>query len=237
MNLNTLLAKKLAVSVGFFIYAGLFFPCFSQVPSVIETIRIPVWAQVDVYPELQEAFNKDDATGYDYAISEIKKIAPFLVQGMVYGWNFEYTPKDSERNVEEYFELTEINPLGYEVYSIQYESPWIEDNKFSCWCSYSRNSFQVQTYYMWASIKNPKIQGRGYGQLSKGCEGIKDAAEEAVKDAVRDYYREILKNKPKEISGAVLIRYQPQLGVDAGRYMINLDFFLECGTIIEYTRY
>ncbi len=216
-------------------------PVYSQVPSVIENIRISLWAQTDAYPELEL---KDDSdayenygTGYDYAISEIKKIAPFLIQGMVYGWNFTYTPYDSGRNVQEYFELTEINSFEVEKYNITYQSPWISDNKFQCWCEYKRTPFQIQDYYSWTSINNPKIQGRGYGSLAKGFDGIKDACMDSVKNAVRSYYRDIVKNKPKEITGAVLIRNQPQIGVDAGRYMINLDFFLECGSIIEYTRY
>ena len=214
---------------------------FCQVPSVIEHIRIPVWAVADAYPELElkddSGAYKNHGTGYDYAVSEIKKIAPFLIQGMVYGWNFVYTPQDSARGVKEYFELTEIHPLDVDTYNITYESPWIFDNKLQCWCEYSRTEVQVQNYYYWATIKNPKIQGRGYGSLSKGFEGIKDACMDAVKNAVREYYRQIIKNKPKEIEGSVLIRSQPQLGIDAGRYMINLDFFLECGTINEYTRY
>ena len=44
-----------------------------------------------------------------------------------------------------------------------------------------------------------------------------------------------IKNKPKEITGSVLIRKQPLLGIDAGKYTIKLDFFLECGTIRYYT--
>ena len=41
----------------------------------------------------------------------------------------------------------------------------------------------------------------------------------------------------QEITGSVLIKKMPTMGIDAGRYMIKLDFFLEYGRIKEYTEY
>ena len=32
----------------------------------------------------------------------------------------------------------------------------------------------------------------------------------------------------------ILIKNQTTMGIDSGRYVINLDFFLECDRIIEY---
>lgn len=209
---------------------------WAQTPSVIEHIRIPLWAELDAYPGSEQA--QDSEAGlYDYPISRIKEVAPFLVSGMVYGWSFTYTPSDKSRNVEEYFELTEIQPLNppYEV--ITYVSPWVQDNRLNCWCEYTRTEPQIQNYYLWSSIQNPVIHGRGYGKLDKGFDGIRDAAEDAVKEAVRDYYRSVIKNKPKEITGSVLVRNIPTIGIKAGQYIINLDFFLECGRILEYKLY
>lgn len=209
---------------------------FAQTPSVIEHIRIPLWAELDAYPGSAEA--QDTSAGvYDYPISRIHEVAPFLISGMVYGWNFVYTPSDKARGVEEFFEITEIQPLNPPYEKITYVSPWIQDNRLNCWCEYTRTEPQIQNYYLWSSIQNPVIHGRGYGKIEKGFDGIKDAAQDAVKEAVRDYYRAIIKNKPKEISGAVLVRNIPTIGIKSGQYIINLDFFLECGRILEYKLY
>ena len=116
-------------------------------------------------------------------------------------------------------------------------SPWIQNNKLNCWCEFTRNEFQIQNYYLWSSIQNPTIQGLGYGSVYLGFEGIKEAAKDAVKQAVREHYRTLIKNKPQEITGSVLIKKMPTMGIDAGRYMIKLDFFLEYGRIKEYTEY
>lgn len=211
-------------------------PLFGQTPSVVRHIRIPLWAELDAYPELEEA-RDTDSEQYDYPVKSIREVAPFLVGGMVYGWNFSYTPSDKARGVEEYLEITEIVPSDYLKGGITYVSPWIQNNRLNCWCEYTRNDSQIQSYNLWNSIKNPVIHGRGYGELSDGFDGLKAAAFDSIKTAVREHYRAVIKNKPKEITGAVLIRDLPTIGIDAGRYVINLDFFLEYGKIIEYSVY
>ncbi|MBR1640096.1 MAG: hypothetical protein IJ688_11985 [Treponema sp.] len=240
----------------FFILVFLIFPAdfFAQVPSVIQNIRIPLRAELDAYPaivqekdldqapeqELEQGAAKSQAKEdgqYDYPIRSLKETAPYIIGGMVYGWEFYYTPSDKQRNVEEILEVTEIVSAEYLKSGIEYSSPWIQDNYFNCWCSYRRNESQIQNYNLWASIQNPIIQGRGYGSVRDGFDGLKTAANDALKNAVRSYYRNLIKNKPKAITGKVLIRNLPQIGIDAGRYVINLDFFLECGKIVQYEVY
>lgn len=208
---------------------------FALNPSVIEHIRIPLWADLDAYPGSAEAQKGTDL--YDFPSSRIRQIAPFLISGMVYGWEFVYTPSDKARNVEEYFELKEIQPLTPEVEKITYAYPWVEDNKLNCWCEYTRTESQIQNYYLWNSIQHPVIHGRGEGKLELGFDGIRDASEDALKNAVREYFRKIVKNKPKEIRGSVLVRDIPTIGIKSGHYIINLDFFLECDRILEYKTY
>lgn len=208
----------------------------AQTPSVVKNIRIPLWAELDAYPGLEEAYDKD-AEQYDFPIKRMRTIAPFVLSGMVYGWNFVYVPSDKARGVEEYFEVTEVVSSDVIKGGITYSSPWIENNNLNCWVEYTRTDSQVQNYNLWSSIQNPVIGGIGYGSIEKGFDGIEEAARDSLKSAIRNYYRKLVKNKPKEISGSVLIRNLPTLGIDAGRYVINLDFFLECGRIVEYSVY
>ena len=224
--------KELFATAVFF----LALPLFSQTPSVIRNIRLPLWAELDAYPGLEASGGKDEGQ-FDFPISQIHKIAPFIINGMVYGWNFVYVPYDKARGVEEYLEITEIVSADVIRSGITYVSPWISENTLNCWAEYERTDSQIQSYNLWASIQNPVIGGIGYGSVEKGFEGIEEAARESLKDAIRNYYRKTIKNKPKEINGSVLIRKFPTLGIDAGRYVINLDFFLECGKIIEYRVY
>lgn len=209
---------------------------YAQTPSVVRNIRLPLWAELDAYPGLELSGGENEGQ-YDFPISQMRKIAPLIINGMVYGWNFVYVPSDKARGVEEYLEITEIVPADVIRGGITYTSPWIENNNLNCWVEYTRTDSQVQSYNLWASIQNPVIAGIGYGSIEKGFEGIEEAARESLKAAIRNHYRKIIKNKPKEITGSVLIRKFPTLGIDSGRYVINLDFFLECGKIVEYSVY
>ena len=232
------LKSKASSKIPFFLIILLFFSgtLFAQTPSVVRNIRLPLWAELDAYPGLELSGGEDESQ-YAFPVSQMQKIAPFIINGMVYGWNFVYVPSDKARGVEEYLEVTEIVASDVIKGGITYSSPWLENNNLNCWVEYTRTDSQVQSYNLWASIKNPVIGGIGYGSIEKGFEGIEEAARESLKAAIRNYYRQVIKNKPKEITGSVLIRKFPTLGIDSGRYVINLDFFLECGKIIEYSVY
>lgn len=238
--------QKLKFYIFLILFAGGML--YAQTPSVVRNIRLPLWAELDAYPGLFPVNDETDGQSenqnevrnegqYDFPVKQIRKIAPFIISGMVYGWNFVYVPYDKARGVEEYLEVTEVVSSEVIKGGITYVSPWISDNNLNCWVEYSRTDSQVQNYQLWSSIQNPVIGGIGYASVEKGFEGIEEAAREALKDAIRNYYRKTIKNKPKEINGAVLVRDFPTLGISSGRYVINLDFFLECGKIVEYSVY
>ena len=51
---------------------------FSQHEDFQKRIRIPLWAELDAYPELEEA--QDISAGqFDYPINRLKAISPFLI--------------------------------------------------------------------------------------------------------------------------------------------------------------
>ena len=53
------------------------FSLFSQEISIMEKIRMPLWAELDAYPELKEA--QDTSAGqFDYTISRIKTLSEFI---------------------------------------------------------------------------------------------------------------------------------------------------------------
>lgn len=207
----------------------------AQELSFQRKIRLPLWAQLDAYPGLEKP--DYDAGVFDYAIRQMKAITPFLLNGMVYGWEFDYTPSDKLRGVPEYFEAKEIRSFEAESKKIFYEQPWFDQSKVHCWANFERDEGMVQSWNQWADVKNPRIMGIGGGKVSKGFDGIQEAAQNALKDAVRNYYRKILKNKPKQITGRVLINKIPAILINSGEYQLQLDFFLETGIIKEYQNF
>ncbi len=209
---------------------------FSQHEDFSERIQLHLWAEIDAFPELKE--NQEPYKGdFSFAMSRLGKIGPYLLNGMIYGWSFSYTPSDKLRGVEEYFEVKEINTIKPSDGKISYKKPWIQDNLLHCWLEFVRTPQMIQNLNAWTSINTKKIQGKGSGKLSLGFAGIQEASENALKDAIRSYYREILKNKPKQIDGRVIISSAPLLGIRAGQYIVELDFFLETDRIVKYSQF
>ena len=235
---------------------------FSQEALQDKQLRIELWAELDAYPGLVlsdstedksesltsenqssknsesiESSNSNKKNIYEYAVSRLKEIAPFIIGGMVNGWTFDYTPYDKMRSVEEYFSYSPVQEFNQKVNPLEYKQIEVIDGNLDCWVYCNRTKEQQLAYGAWTSIKNPKIHGTGQGSIEEGFDGIKTAVENAIKDAVREYWRTLIKNKPKEIEGKVLLIKAPRIYVKSGKYTVDLDFFMETGRIIKYSYY
>ena len=229
--------KTLLFAVTFY-FVNLF-ALYSQQVNQEEFIKVALWAETDAYPG---AFPSDGDISpsddmFEYPRSRLRELAPFILEGMVYGWEFEYTPSDKARGVAEYFEFRPIVPFESAYGTFGWSAPWIADNAVWVWLEFARTDAMQRYYRMWQSVNFKKITGCGYAPLSQGFDGIRQAYEEAMKLAVREYARTIEKNKPKEITGKVLLTGTPRLYTDSGRYAADLDFLLDIGRIIPYTQF
>lgn len=178
-----------------------------------------------------------DISIFDYAIKRAKEISPYLLGGMLSGWDFDYVPYDKTRRVTEYFELTEVEPFNPQVNKISYKEPMPVENRLVCWVECERTAVQKLSYERWKSITHPRITGHGTASVEDGFEGIKAACSAAVKNAVREYWRTQVKNKPKEILGRVLLIQDPRIYIYEGQYVVDLDFFVETAKIVSYSYY
>ena len=178
-----------------------------------------------------------DISIFMFAINRAKEISPYLLNGMLNGWEFEYVPYDKTRQVPEFFELTEIEPFNPNVNRISYKEPEPMGDRLVCWVECERTAVQKLSYERWKSITHPRIKGHGEAPVEDGFEGIQAACEAAVKNAVREYWRTMVKNKPKEILGRVLLIQDPRIYIYEGQYVVDLDFFVETAKIVSYSYY
>ncbi len=194
-------------------------------------IRLYIWALKDSYPEYTEE------EPYQQAKEHLKSLSEFLLNGMTYGWDFVYTPSDKLRGIDEYFECVPHNSFENDKSRIKYDSIYIREDKIFCWVNFEPTA-QMKIYKkQMSNIKNPHIIGHGKDKVSKGFEGVQNAALNSIKDGIREYYRKVIKNKPKEITGSVLIRKVPAIYIDSGQYVVELDFFLQTSRIKEYNQF
>lgn len=210
---------------------------YSQTLSQAETsLRFSLWALMDEEPSVEYKYDESKHF-FDFSVQRLKTLAPFVLEGMIYGWKFSYTPYDKRRQVEEYFSFEPLRTIQASDRKLIYKEPWFAENKINCWVEYNRTPEMINLRHAWESIKNPKIGGRGKGRIQDGVEGIQSAYSEAIKEAVRSYARGLTKNKPKEIEGTVLLYDYPRLYIQSGNYVADLDFLLEIGSISSYSNF
>ena len=235
-NLERRISVKTVFCILCFLLCSL--PTFAKPvagPAQEELIRFSLWATLEAYPEAGEVV--DIQNPYAHPVNRLKEIVPFFVEGMVCGWSFTYSPSDKTRNVEEFFEFKLLREFPNMESLINYTEPWVEENKLQCWIEFRCPPHLTAWRNSWKTLGYHRISGRGQGKLIDGFDGIYEAATMALKEAVREYARTITKNKPKEIVGEVLVTGLPSIGLKSGRYIVDLDFFLNVSRIINYTIY
>lgn len=219
------------------LFLGSFSALYSQNEASYDVLRFPLWFPVDNVPSLQKPLGKGDSI-YTQAAEELKNLTPFMLEGLIYGWKFTYTPSDKLRGVNEFFSVEAVAPIvSDERLSFTNVHLITEGTKLECWAEYRLSPDMIHRRERYKTSTYRSIHGQGEAPMIDGSEGIKEACRQALKDAVRSYARTFIKNKPKEISGTVLLTDLPRYYIKSGKYRTDLDFFLILGKIEEYTQF
>ncbi|MBO4704450.1 MAG: hypothetical protein J5647_01790 [Spirochaetaceae bacterium] len=228
--------KRLPLILAFLLTA---FSLFAD-PEDITFIRIRLWAPYDAVPSLessaagQSGYNASDPL--KHASDLLKETGNFVINAMVYGWDFSITPKDNTRGVNEYVEFTPIKETSVDTFDITWSNIVYEPDRITCWVEFDRTPLMMHTKAWWNSVNCPRIHGTGESVYTGKIEAIKQAFFDAAKNAVLNYVKKLEKNKPKEITGSLLLKTDtPGLRIDSGKYVSDLDFFLHVDKIVRYS--
>lgn len=228
--------KRLPLIFVFLLTAALLFAD----PEDITFIRIRLWAPFDEVPSLENSAS--GKSGYNasdplkHASDLLKETGNFVINAMVYGWNFSITPKDNTRGVKEYVEFTPIKETSVDTFDITWSNIVYEQDRITCWVEFDRTPLMMHTKAWWNSVNCPRIHGTGESVYTGKIDAIKQAFFDAAKNAVLNYVQKLEKNKPKEITGSLLLKTDtPGLRIDSGKYVSDLDFFLHVDKIVRYS--
>lgn len=192
--------------------------------------RIPVWVFLETVP---------GATGENARASlpprkAITELSAFLLSGLVFGWEFSYTPYDKTRQVDEYFEIKpkykiDIKEGALNITDLVPEYPYLY-----CYAEYTSDELLTKRQFAWQSISYKTVQGTGTGERSDEISGVYTAYINATKDAICRYARSLTKNKPREVRGQLLIRDNPRLFMKRGLFYANLEMYIYIEEIVPY---
>ena len=198
----------------------------------LRIVRVPIWVFLEGQPgTMQEGEGKSFLPPKE----ALHEMSIFLLQGMSYGWVFDYTPEDKGRKVAEDFKIEPINGVNVRKSSITFTEVRIKYPYVHSWAEYALNEDEIARHSSWASLKYKTVKGAGEGKRKDETEGVKAAYNNAIKKAILGYARKIMKNKPKEIRGEVLIKNSPRLYCTSGLFKAEVELYINIKEIIPYS--
>ena len=194
-------------------------------------IRAPVWVFLESQPGVMDNDTQGTRLPPRKALAELSKT---IMEGMVYGWKFSYTPFDKRRAVAEEFELEPLqsilsNDSRLSVTELRPQYPYLY-----CWAEYRVTDAVALHRTEWVRINYITGKGSGSAERKLEMEGIRQAYRNAALAAVRGYLRKNIKNKPKTVHGEMLIKDNPRLYVSGGKFTAELTVYLYIKEVIPY---
>ena len=163
--------------------------------------------------------------------------ACWILSGMIYGFDIRYVPLDTERNIEEIFTVDLRAEVPFGDSSLNVTDSRYENGRFIIQVRYELADFQLRRIALWNSNIYPEAEGLGKASFFEGEEALIDSVKDGIKIALRNYFRARIRNKPREITGKVLLDQPPYIIIDAGGYSSKTRIKLSVDSVIPYTIY
>ncbi len=222
--------------------AGLLFP--RNLWAQEERIRAPLWVYFEGVPGAGQTGSPTGGRGAAPEsapaaddlppLAQLQELARFVLSGMIYGWRYEYVPSDRMRGVAEEFTLKPLAEISKDDPSFSLTGLSASYPRLSCWAQYVPNETTARWERHWSSVTAKTASGRGSGERADGAAGIRTAYEKALLNAVREHARKLEKNKPKQVSGQILLRSEPRLFPEAGRFTADIRVVLTVDEIVPW---
>ncbi|UCF97841.1 MAG: hypothetical protein JSV89_22165 [Spirochaetaceae bacterium] len=198
-----------------------------------ELISLRLWCELEPMVQENEEYPLSTAAAQARALEEARGI----LSGMIYGFRFSYTPGDSVRKIGEQFTITPVAEVLWGDPNLRIADAYIKESLLFVKVSYELEDFQFARRRAWAS--NSVEASSGVGSYSvftaPGPEGKRQALQEALKNAVREALRPVHYNKPREVTGEIIIWSEPQTVIRSGTYTTQLDVKLRVKEIRSYS--
>jgi hypothetical protein len=199
---------------------------FSQVQGVFWINRSHVNAWNISLPDQNLDYRADE----EYIV-DILELARSWFSGMIYGFEFEYTPSDEARRVSEYFSLAPVYQIPWGDPSLEYLGYSEENEKIQMAFRYFTRDYERSRLRGWRSVALANIQGQASTRDRTDLASREESFDEAVKQALRNYFRAVVPNKPRLITGTIALLEMPRSYADGGMVHTTVRIAIDVGEI------
>lgn len=160
--------------------------------------------------------------------------AAYILAGMIYGFEFVYEPGDSDREQPTEFQMALRGAIApgdprLRVREMQTDANLIRGRFF-----YYLEEFQRRRILAWQSNALPTPSGIGEAPIWTGIENRVTAIENGVRLAVRNYLRERVYARPRQIAGTAVLAQAPRIRIVDGNYRAEVMIHLQIEELEPY---
>jgi hypothetical protein len=187
-------------------------------------LRAEFWTDIQPVAGVGEEWPVSRAT----AAARILDEAAWVYGGMIWGFEFEYTPYDKTRGLAERFVIKPIGSLAPSALSLASGSatedlpPELASNELRSFVEYRPVAALVELMQGYAQDPWKGSQGLGKADMNLGIKGRRAAYEDGLRLAVRALLQGMEPNKPRLVKGRVAFERPPSMSIKGGYYTAQL---------------
>ncbi|MEX2445028.1 MAG: hypothetical protein WD492_15610 [Alkalispirochaeta sp.] len=189
-------------------------------------ITLEVWA-------IEDRIIHPDTSAEERLLRE----AQYVLSGMIFGWDFVYTPEFAARGVARYFELESVGEIAWGDPRLQLRDLRDSRNRDSAihgQIDFALSESDLQRLEAWRAMDTERSGGLGSAPLLEGLPGKLEAMEAAIHQAIRDHLRGTTFNRPREVVGSVVLDRPPRVRTVSGTYEAQVRVLIRIDEVVEY---
>ena len=194
-------------------------------------LRAEFWTDLDGIPRDGEEYPISDAEAARRILDE----AAWVFSGMVDGFDFEWTPANTGRKIDESFTLL---PLG----SIQRGDPRLVPgaarhgpDRMSAWVEFQPDESDARSLESSRGAGWKSSQGMGGVDRMRGYVGRRESYIAAIKSGIENYLRSVEPSRPRVARGRVAIGAPPTLAIVGGEYRVQARLRIQFAEIRRWS--
>jgi hypothetical protein len=208
-----------------------FFPAFQVRAQDVGRLFVRPWVELEPMVRIEP---DTYPLPIDAARQKVLEEGRTLFSAMIYGWKFTYVPGDIARKVQESFALSLVAEVPWGNPRMVVIETEVANQKLWARMSFTLSDEQAARRSAWASNTVTLSTGQGAASVMKGPAAKATALQDAVRDAIRRGLDARVLNKPREISGEVVLWEDPQTFVRAGVYATTAKVKFMVGELVPY---
>ena len=210
-------------------------PCAAQTPTsaLKDLLRSEFWADVEPVPAVGDVWPVTP----ELARSRILEEAAWVFGGIVWGFEFSYTPYDRTRAIAERFDITPITTLPADAPRLAPGARASTAQEYRSFAEFRPDTALITLMDGYQSGAWKNAQGIGRADMNLGVKGRREALKDSLRSALRSLLQGLEPNKPRLARGRVVFDTPPSLAIIGGYYTAHFRVRAIVIEVIPYTLY